>query len=141
MTRGVDVTGVEKLKGAVVIGTQRFVEGLKRREKKLSREQPQRKVFARLVPVAAIIKIVETEKQERWADFRDRHGDWGRDLVLWLARQRSGLTVVELAEKVGGVDDKSAGKAVQRMEARMKQRRALRSVAKRCLNKMSDVGI
>ncbi len=28
-----------------------------------------------------------------WADFSSRHGDWGRELVMYLARKRSGLTL------------------------------------------------
>jgi hypothetical protein len=32
---------------------------------------------------------------------RDKHGDSGRDMVLYLARRVTGLTLPELAKKVG----------------------------------------
>jgi hypothetical protein len=133
VTRGVEVRGAEKLKGVAAIGSQRFLDGLKQRMKKLSPEQPQRKFFARLVTVETIIKMVEKAKKERWKDFRDRHGDWGRDMVLLLARRRSGLTLAELGEKMGGMNYKGVSNAIRRLESRMKKERKLRSVLKTCL--------
>jgi len=34
-----------------------------------------------------IVAIVERLKGETWADFRNRYGDWGRDVVLWAGRR------------------------------------------------------
>ena len=34
----------------------------------------------------AVIAAVEWVKGEKWDEFRDRHGDRGRDLVLHLGR-------------------------------------------------------
>ena len=37
---------------------------------------------------------VEEVKGERWEEFRDRHGDWGRDAALYLGRRRREHEVV-----------------------------------------------
>jgi hypothetical protein len=34
---------------------------------------------------------------EKWEDFRERHGDRGRDLVLYVGRTVCGLKLLELA--------------------------------------------
>ncbi len=44
---------------------------------------------------------VEWVKGEKWVEFRDRHGDRGRDLVLYLGRRLCGLKLKELAAAVG----------------------------------------
>ena len=48
--------------------------------------------------------MVERLKGEKWEDFRDRHGDWGRDLVWWAGRQYGRHSLRELGEWAGGVD-------------------------------------
>src|SRR5262245_46533958 len=37
----------------------------------------------------------------KWDEFRDRHGDRGRDMVLYLGRRVCGLKLRELAEAIG----------------------------------------
>ena len=48
----------------------------------------------------------------------DRHGDWGRDLGLYLARKRGGMKLKELGEAVGGMDYASVSATVKRFERR-----------------------
>ena len=73
-----------------------------------------------------IVKAVERLKGERWEAFRDKHADWGRDVVLWCARRYSGLTLRELGAQVGGVDYTGVSMAIKRIESRGKTDRALR---------------
>lgn len=42
------------------------------------------------------------ERRDVVADDRDRHGDDGRDMALWLGRRHGGLTLAELGVAVGG---------------------------------------
>ena len=63
----------------------------------------------------AIVKAVEQEKGERWMEFRDRYGDWGRDVALWLGRTVGRMRLQELAGKVGGVDYTAVNAAVGRV--------------------------
>ena len=50
-----------------------------------------------------MIGVAERLKGEGWEQFRDRYGDSGRDLVLWLERKRCGLKLIGLAQRVGGL--------------------------------------
>lgn len=68
---------------------------------------------------------VEQEKGERWEDFRNRHGDWGRDLMLWLARRTTGMTLGQIGKRVGGLDYAAAGMAIQRFEIRCQREKRL----------------
>ena len=43
----------------------------------------------------------EAVKGQKWAEFRDRYGDSGRDLILYLGRTVGGLTLDELARAIG----------------------------------------
>lgn len=120
----------EKLTGQVVLGGAEFVQRLRRG---LESQQPAQPALRRLAvrPTwAAAVAAVERLKGERWADFRDRYGDWGRDLVLYLGRKECGLKLPELAEVAGGIDSTSAGAAVKRFEQRLfKVPRLARTVA------------
>jgi hypothetical protein len=72
-------------------------------------------------------------------------------LVLYLARQRSGLTLRQIGEALGGkeggpfggsqgrLEYKKAGKAVQRFEANLRDDRAKRLMVQECLHELSLV--
>jgi len=55
------------------------------------------------------------------------HGDWGKWLVLRLARQTCGLSVSELGEEAGGSDYAAVSVGLGRFDKRLKADRALRS--------------
>ena len=61
-----------------------------------------------------VVAEVERLKGERWPEFCERHGDKRRDLVLWVARRCTGLTLVELGRKAGGMDYAAVTMAVRR---------------------------
>ena len=73
-------------------------------------------------------------KGEPWSAFRDRYGDWGRDLVLWAGRRYCGMRLAELSEKAGGIGNSAVTLAVQRLQEKARRQRglnrALRTVAK-----------
>ena len=69
------------------------------------------------------------DSKESWEQFRDRYGDSGRDLVLWLGRKRCGLKLQDLAEAAGGLDYTSVSLAVKRFEKRRLQVKSLRQLA------------
>jgi len=64
-----------------------------------------------------VIRKVEKEKGEGWGSFRDRHGDWGRDLALWLARRTTGMTLSQIGKQAGGLDYATVGMAIRHFEA------------------------
>jgi len=77
-----------------------------------------------------VVKEVERLKKEPWDSFRNRHGDWGRDLVLWCARKHTGLTLRDLGEKIGGLNYTGVSMAIKRFESMAKQNRSLRKIMK-----------
>ncbi len=74
-------------------------------------EQPALRRLGRGVGWERMVRSVESIKGEEWESFRDRHGDWERELALWLGRRQGRLTLAELA---GGLDYTAAGAAVSR---------------------------
>jgi hypothetical protein len=78
--------------------------------KRLAKERPK---------LAEIIKNVERMKGERWDKFRDRYGDSGRDLVLYLGQRICGLTLEELAASAGMSDYRPVAVAIRRFRKRL----------------------
>ena len=57
--------------------------------------------WKRLLPFQTIMDCMERFKGEKWEDFVDRRGDWGRDMALYNGRLQCGLTLDELGVFVG----------------------------------------
>ena len=73
-----------------------------------------------------VVAAVEAVKGERWAQFRDRPKDWGRDLAFWLAQRYAGLTLKELAQRGGGLDYTTVGYGIKQIERRRQAESRLR---------------
>jgi chromosomal replication initiation ATPase DnaA len=91
------------------------------------------------VTVEEVIRVVEQKRGEGWSEFSNRHGDWGRELVLYLAWQRRGLTLGEIGSALGIQEYKTVGRAVQRFAAVLSRDREKRKLVKECLNELSFV--
>ena len=91
----------KELQNRTILGSKAFAQAALKMVRGDKREQPGMKRLRSTVKVVDVIHAVEVVKGEAWERFRDRHGDCGRDMVLWLARQRSGLTLRELGGAVG----------------------------------------
>ncbi len=137
---GADPKAFECLHGRVALGAAAFKEHVGKLIAGTTPEQPDRKFARRLVAFQRIVQVVEREKGEKWEEFRDRHGDEGRDLALYLARQRSGMTNAEIGEAAGGIGYKAVEKAVERFARKTETRSRQRKIVRRCMAKLSDVG-
>ena len=82
------------------------------------------RVLERGVTWAEVVAAVERVKGERGADFRDRHGDWGRDLALAVAHRRTGLTLAALGEVAGGLRYAAVAQAIRTFPRRARKGRA-----------------
>lgn len=92
MTREEDPFEYATLKEDLLIGSRKFVEVMTLRIGKVAGEQPDREIVHRLVSLVSldqIVAIIESQKMERREDFHDRRGDWGKGLILYLARKRN----------------------------------------------------
>lgn len=127
------------LKARLLLGSTAFVEAMKQRISKMSKEQPDRKILERHVTFNQIVSVVEKEIGEKWNRFFNRHGDKGRDMVLYLARKRSGLTLREIGECAGGLEYKTVGKAIERFGRWIKTDSNLTKSLVKCLRQLSNV--
>src|SRR5881394_3727645 len=82
----------EVLQEQVVLGGAEFLAGLRKHVRGDAQEQRAARRLAEARPrLEAVIAAVERVKGEKWDEFRDRHGDRGRDMVLYLGRRVCGL--------------------------------------------------
>jgi REP element-mobilizing transposase RayT len=116
-----------RLRWGAVLGGEAFAAKVRAGLKVHRESQGRRRLGARL-SFQQIVAIIERLKRERWEAFRDRHGDWGRDLALWAARRYTGLTLSELGRQAGGMDYAAVAMATRRVAERALQDRALRQM-------------
>ena len=95
------------------------------------------RAWGRLLPFEAVVTAVERVKCEPWRDFAEQRGDWGRDLVLYVARAHSGRTLAELG-KLAGMSVHAVSKAVQRMSARLSEDKQLSRNLRKVLRALQD---
>jgi len=67
-----------RLKWGSVLGSERFAESVRKRVK-VMRETSSRRALYRATTWDAVVEAVEKVKGEKWEQFKNRHGDWGRD--------------------------------------------------------------
>jgi REP element-mobilizing transposase RayT len=127
----------ERLVGGVVLGSDAFLERLRGKVHADPREQAGARQPNRRVSWEQIVKAVEAVKGQAWVDFRDRHGDWGRDVALWLGRRLGRMTLRELSQRAGGVDYTTAGPAVSRIARRLEHDLRLFGFAERVQRELS----
>jgi len=99
---GMEKSPWEGLREQVVLGGEAFVAALRTHVRGDEQEQRGAKRLIEVRPgLDEVIAAVERIKGEKWAEFRERHGDRGRDMVLYLGRRVCGMKLVELAEAAG----------------------------------------
>jgi putative transposase len=128
----------QRLEAGVVLGGQKFVERMRRHLRGDEREQPQLRRLQARPSWEQVVAAVEKVKGQRWETFRDRYGDWGRDLALYVGRRRAGMRLRQLAEAAGGVDYGSAAGAVQRFAQRLSRDRVLKRLVSAVENEISN---
>jgi len=121
----------ERLEGQLLLGRAEFIRQMKRRIKGNAREQPQLRGLQEKRSFEQIVKAVEEHKGEKWTEFRDRRGDWGRDVALYLARHYGGMRLRELAEQAGALDYGSVQMAVRRFGQRQQRDKSVQEIVAR----------
>jgi hypothetical protein len=105
----------ERLEGRLLLGGAGFVKRLRSLAKGNRREEPSLKGLQQRPGWEQAVRAVEHHKGEKWEQFRDRYGDYGRDVVLYLARHCCGMKLRELVDLAGGLDYGSISNAVQKL--------------------------
>ncbi|MBU6400526.1 MAG: transposase [Verrucomicrobia bacterium] len=128
LREGLQISPWEELREQVVLGSAGFLAGLRRHWTGDTREQRGvARLRAQSVDFAEVIRSVERVKGARWDAFRDRHGDPGRDLVLYLGRKACGLKLDDLAQRVGLREYAAVAVAVKRFTVRLERSGWLRA--------------
>ena len=114
-------TFAEQMQNRVALGSAAFLKRLRGLVQGNKNEQKALRAWKRLLPFARVIAVVALEKKEAWETFRDRYGDEGRDVALWLGRRHCGLTLRELGAAAGGMTYPAVSRAVRAIEQRRKK--------------------
>ena len=116
----------DRLVAGLVLGSEAFALSLRKKLRANAREQPAVRKLEQRLKWADIVSALEQVKGEKWADFSQRYGDWGRDAALWLGRRRGRYRLGELGELVGGMDYAAVGQAISRFGKRLQNVAELR---------------
>lgn len=128
---------LERAVSGFLLGRPEWIERMRRL---LAGDRKEQKAFRRLEKRpewSQVRRAVERVKGESWSKFRDRYGDWGRDLAFYIARRRCGISLRELGEE-GRMSNyyavaQSITRTAQRLSRDRSLKRALEEVVK-CIN-------
>jgi putative transposase len=130
---------LQEVRAGFVLGGEEFVEKVRARIRGDVREQSGLKEITRRLQFDDIVRAVSKHKGENWAEYAFRRGDWGRDMVLWLARRNTMISNRELAERAGGIDDSAVAQAVRRLTKRIQEDARLARVSRILQNQISEM--
>ena len=136
VTRGIDPDECTAFSERVAIGSREFIEQARSWVKSVSPEHSGRAFVVGRIPFGKIVTVVEQVKGEAFADFRDRHGDWGLGMVLYLARRHSGLALSQLGERVGNMAYKAVFAQVKYTEKRLAKDATLKAICEQCQDQL-----
>jgi len=125
VSQGATESPWKRLVTSEVLGTLDFARRLRREATANEREQTGARKLRSAVTWEQVIGAVERVKGERWEEFRDRHGDWGRDMAFWLGRREGRMKLNQMGEFAGGLDYTSVGSAISRLGRRVKADKTL----------------
>jgi len=121
-----------------ILGSQKFIDSLRRHWRGNERESRALKRLRGLPGWQDAVQAVERLKGQSWKDFRDQHGDWGRDLALYLGRKRCGLKLKTLGELAGGIDYVSVSGAVRRLEKRAEKEKFFKKLLNNAITQIEN---
>ena len=116
---GLDRSPWEEVRDQVVLGSEKFIRALLTPAGGGADHERVRRLNENRPDISTVIQCVERVKNEKWEDFRDRHGDPGRDLVLRFGRRTCGLTLAQLARALSLRNYATVGVALRRFEKKL----------------------
>jgi putative transposase len=124
----------EGLVGGLVLGSAEFAEALVGSKS----DAPVARALSSRPSFAEVVRVMEGIKGEPWLAFRDRRGDWGRDLVLHLGRELGALTLPQLQAEVATGSAMAVSAALRRFRQRLHKEKALRKPLTQALKQLAD---
>ena len=135
---GVEPSPWDHLLGQVVLGEEPFVTQIQEVLNGDEREQAGLKQLRSRPSWEEAVGVVEELKGESWEAFRDRRGDWGRNVALWLGRIVCGMKLGELAEAVGLGHYGSVATALKYLEQQSLRDRKLTQLMSRAKHQLTN---
>jgi REP element-mobilizing transposase RayT len=131
----------EKVVGRLVLGSREFIEAIREKAGAKSGDKASevRRVLAQRPDFDRVVRVIEDLKGEKWSQFRDRRGDWGRDLALQLGRELSGMTLAELSQAIGGSHPMTVSAALKRLNSRLERDRSLQKAATKARSTLLNI--
>ena len=121
--------GVEPLRERVLegmmLGRPAFAQRLRREAYGNARDKKSLRGEHRAAAWPHVVPALEQAKGQSWAEFVNRHGDWGRDAALWLGRRAGRLPLAQRGKLAGGLDYSVVSKAIARSSRRLASDAAL----------------
>jgi hypothetical protein len=103
----------EGLVGGVVLGDSAYARTLLSGRKVNEEEQTPARRMRRRVRWEELVRAAEKIRGEPWGRWAERHGDWGRDGVMYVAVRHGGMRLAEVVRQVG-LKYQAAAQAVKR---------------------------
>ena len=119
----------EAIRDQILLGGARFAAEVKKHAAKTGQAAKPGQWSGQLVSWEEVTACVEKARAGRWEDFKDKHGDRGRDQALHLARRTTGLTVSELAQRAGLKQGANVSMSVKRYQKLIDQNETERKLA------------
>jgi chromosomal replication initiation ATPase DnaA len=86
-----------------------------------------------------VLQAVEEVKGEKIEEFGKRRGDWGKPLVLLLARKYCGLILKEIGSAIGGIDYAAVAMNIKRFQEKCKKSGDLSRLSTQATNALLNV--
>ncbi len=129
----------QELVGRLALGSREFVERLVSRSEAPPAEQQWAQAVRSRPTWAQVVAVVERMKRQNWEEFRNRHCDWGRELALFLGREKAGLKLAELAVAAGSATVSAVSMALKRFGARLATDASLRQLVAQARQQLCNV--
>ena len=121
----------DRLVGGLVLGSREFARQLLKGGR-VDRDQQTsaRRLECWRVEWTELARWMEKARGTKWPEMCERHGEWGRDAVLYVAVHYGGYRLAEAAALSPGLKYAAAAQAITRFRQRLKtDREATRVVA------------
>ena len=120
----------------MALGSKEFLRELLEKPSDEQHRQRVAHMLAARPSFARVKEVVAEIKGQSWGAFRDRHGDWGRDLALYLGRKAGGMKLAALGREVGVVSPMTVSTAILRFARLVGQERSLRKIVGEATRKL-----
>lgn len=133
---------MEKVYGGMLLGGTRFIKGILRRIKDddFNREDVSNKKAIRAsFKIEEVLEAVSSDCNVSRHDIIANKSSKQKKIAIYLMKERTGATNIEIGEVFGGMSSSAVTKVYQRFKVEMKESRKLRRQISKIENKMSHV--